>query len=166
MKKGVATVVSTVFGTIAGAGVVYRAESKKLDKWKELNYKNDAILKVFTQWFKMKQKGKSLTDYFVENNYKSIAVYGMHYLGECLVQELKGTDIEIKYIIDQNADHISLDTDEDGESYTIIKPEEKFSKVDAIVVTAFYFFDQIEETLSDKVDCPILSLEDIIYEME
>lgn len=166
MKKGITAVMSTAIGTIAGAGVVYRTEKRKAEKLTNLNMKNDAILKVFTQWLKLKQKGKSLADYFKENNYKTIAVYGVHYLGECLIQELKDTEIEVKYAIDQNADHICLDVNDDGESLNIIKPEEKFPQADAIVVTAFYFFDEIEEMLSGKTDCPILSLEDIIYEME
>ena len=37
--------------------------------------------------------------------------------------------------------------------------------VDAVVVTAITFFDEIEERLSEKVDCPIISLEDILYEV-
>lgn len=166
MKKGIAAVMSTVIGTIAGAGVVYKAENRKCEKLRDINIKDDAILKVFTQWLKMKQKGKSLAEYFVKNNYKTIAIYGMHYLGECLVEELKGTDIEIKYAIDRNADNICVEVSDEGESLNIIKPEEKYPEADVIVVTAFYFFDEIEEMLCSKTDCPILSLEDIIYEME
>jgi hypothetical protein len=37
--------------------------------------------------------------------------------------------------------------------------------VDAIVVTAITFFDEIEEKLSEKIDCPIISLDDILYEV-
>ncbi len=36
--------------------------------------------------------------------------------------------------------------------------------VDAIVVTAITFYDEIKEELSRKIDCPIISLEDILYE--
>ena len=42
---------------------------------------------------------------------------------------------------------------------------EKLEKVDAIVVTAIAYFDDINDNLSSKTDCPIISLEDIIYEM-
>ena len=37
--------------------------------------------------------------------------------------------------------------------------------MDAVVVTVVYYFDAIEETLKQKVDCPILSLGDIVYEV-
>ena len=37
--------------------------------------------------------------------------------------------------------------------------------VDVIVVTAISYFDEIEEKLSERVDCPVVSLEDIVYEL-
>ena len=47
----------------------------------------------------------------------------------------------------------------------MVATEEKLEKVDAIIVTAVSFFDQIEEELSEKISCPIISLEDILYEV-
>ena len=46
----------------------------------------------------------------------------------------------------------------------IVGVNELSDDVDAIVVTAVTYFDEIEEMLSEKVSCPIISLEDIIYE--
>ena len=43
--------------------------------------------------------------------------------------------------------------------------EDDLKPVDAIVVTAITFFDEIKEKLSEKIDCPIISLEDILYEV-
>ena len=37
--------------------------------------------------------------------------------------------------------------------------------VDAVIVTPIFFMDEIEEMLSGKMDCPIVSLEDILYEI-
>ena len=77
----------------------------------------------------MKQEGKSLVEYFEYNNIKSIAIYGMKELGERLVKELEGSEIEIKYIIDQNADEIETKLKK-------VKPDGELAPVDAIVVTA------------------------------
>ena len=82
----------------------------------------------------------------------------MKELGELLVRELEGTEIEIKYIIDQNADSIETDIPKH-------KPCDELEPVDAIVVTAIYYFQDIEESLSQKVDCQIISLEDAVYGM-
>jgi hypothetical protein len=38
-------------------------------------------------------------------------------------------------------------------------------KVDVVVVTAITYFNEIEEMLSLRVDCPVVSLENILYGM-
>ena len=82
----------------------------------------------------------------------------MSYAGETLIEELKETNVEAVYGIDKNADNIYVDIS----MYTI---EENLPPVDAVVVTAITFFDEIEKKLSEKLECPIISLEDILYEV-
>ena len=96
--------------------------------------------------------------YFKAKGYKKIAVYGMSYAGETLVGELKGSGVEAAYGIDQNADSVYADID-------VFSTEDNLPTTDAVVVTAVTFFDEIEEKLSRKLDCPIISLEDILYEI-
>ena len=156
MKKGAITVVSTLLGAAAGASVAYGLENKKVKRGKELDKKNDAILQVMSQWLLLKQEGKNLSDYFLENGYKRIAVYGMHYLGEALLKELENSEVEVVYAIDKRADGIYCDVN-------VVTPEDELEEVDVVVVTAFFFFDEIEELLSTKIDCPIISIEDAIY---
>ena len=43
--------------------------------------------------------------------------------------------------------------------------ENILSFADAVVVTTVTFFDGIEEKFSIKLNCPIISLEDILYEV-
>jgi len=43
--------------------------------------------------------------------------------------------------------------------------EDDMDDVDAVVVTAVYFFDEVEEELEKIFDCPIISLEDIVQEV-
>lgn len=83
----------------------------------------------------------------------------MSYVGETLVEELKNSDIIIAYGIDQKAESIYPDVE-------VVFADDKLEEVDAVVVTAITFFDEIVEKLSTKVACPILSLEDILYELE
>lgn len=120
--------------------------------------KHLAIIKVFNQWMIARQEGKSIADYLKENGKETVAIYGMSYLGERLYDELKESDIEVKYAIDRNAESICTDLD----VYTL---EDDLPEVDVIIVTAVYFYDEIEEMLEDRVDCVIFSLEDIVYEM-
>lgn len=161
MKKGTTAVLSTFIGAATGAASAFTQMNKKVKELKNVNYKNDQILKLYNQWLNLRQEGKSLAEYFKDNEYHKIAVYGMHYLGESLCNELENTGIEIKYGIDKNADNIVSDID-------IYLPNEELrdmEKVDAVVVTAFFFYWEIEEQLSQYLDCPIISLEDIVYEL-
>ena len=48
-------------------------------------------------------------------------------------------------------------------SFEVLKPDDTLPDVDAIIVTAFFFFDEIEQELEDKIDCPIISIEDVVY---
>ncbi len=82
----------------------------------------------------------------------------MSYAGEALIRELKGTNVLIAYGIDKNANLISADID-------VVTMEDNLADVDAIVVTAIYFFDDIKNNLTSKIDCPVISLEDIVYEV-
>lgn len=160
MKKAIMTLLVTMIGAVSGAVSVFVSMNRKMKKWKELNNKNDAILRVYSQWLSLKQEGKSLADYFRDNGYQKIAIYGMHYLGENLYGELINTDIEVKYAIDRNANKIfsNLDLYAPGEELATLE------EVDAVVVTAFYFFDDIEELLGQYLDCPIISLQEILSE--
>lgn len=117
-----------------------------------------ALYMAFDQWLRIHQEGKTLVEYFRQNQYQTVAIYGMKELGERLYDELKGTDVTVRYIIDQNADMIYADVD-------VVTPEDVLEPVDVIVVTAIYYFDEIEENLSGKIQCPIVSLEDILYEI-
>ena len=120
--------------------------------------KHLALFLMMNQWVKVKQEGKNLSAYFEKNGYKKIAIYGMSFAGETLVDELRGSDVYVAYGIDQNAETIYTDVE-------VVTMENTLAEVDAIVVTAISFFDEIEEKLSEKIDCPVISLEDILYEV-
>ena len=158
MKKGMISILSVLTGTIAGAVTVKRAEDKKLKKVKGYADKHLALYLMMNQWVKVKQENKSIAEYLEKNGYRQIAIYGMNYVGETLLSELANTNIQVKYAIDKNADNTYADVD-------ILSPEDDFDNVDAVIVTPITFFDEIEETLSEKLDCPIISMEDILYEI-
>ena len=158
MKKVSFSVVSAIAGAALGAGAAGKASLSKTKKAQSMSDKHLALFLMMNQWVKVKQEGKNLASYFEQKDYKRIAIYGMSYAGETLIDELKGTDITIAYGIDKNADSIYVDVD-------VVSMEDVLDEVDAVVVTAITFFDEIEEKLSEKLACPILSLEDILYEI-
>lgn len=152
---GVLSLLTGVAGGAIGAGKVI---GTKVNEKQQLADKHLALFLMMNQWVKVKQDGKNLASYFEENGHKKIAVYGMSYAGETLVDELRGSNIQVAYGIDRKADNIYADID-------IVTMDDVLEKVDAVVVTAITFFDEIEVKLSEKIDCPIISLEDILYEV-
>lgn len=162
MKKRTIIVLSALVGalvgTVAGAGAVAKVTVGSDEKAKELSEKHLALFLMMNQWVKVKQEGKNLSSYFEKNGYKKIAIYGMSYAGETLLDELKGSGIELAYCIDKNADGIYVDLD-------VVSVDDSLEDVDAVVVTAITFFDEIKETLVKKLNCEIISLEDILYEI-
>lgn len=158
MRKSVISILSALIGAAAGAGAAGKVVIEEKEKAKSMSDKHLALFLMMNQWVKVKQEGKDLADYFKKNGYQKIAIYGMSYAGETLLDELKNREIEVAYGIDKNADGIYADID-------VFSLEDELAGVDAVVVTAITFFDEIEEKLSGKFDCPILSLEDVLYEI-
>lgn len=158
MKRGIATIFSTVMGALVGAEIAAMQMYKGTKKQKEYADKHLALYLLMSQWVKVKQENKSIEEYCLKKGYREIAIYGMSYVGEALLNELSGSAIKIKYGIDRNAGGIF-------EDIPVITPDDQLSEVDAIIVTPITFFDEIEELLSQKTDCPIISIEDILYEI-
>lgn len=158
MKKPILSVLSALTGAAVGAGVVGKASKDRLEVVRSYRDKHLALFLMMNEWVRVKQEGKNLASYFEKNGFQRIAIYGMSYAGETLVNELKGTSVTVAYGIDKNA----------SEMYSgmqIVSVEDDLEEVDAVVVTAITFFEEIEEKLSEKVDCPVISLEDILCEV-
>lgn len=158
MKKIVSILAAAIAGGAAGVGVTGWNMMKAVETQREASSKHLRLFKMMNRWVEVKQEGKNLSDYFVKNGYRKIAVYGMHYAGERLVEELADSDIEIICGIDRNIKDSDTIID-------VITIEDKIPEVDAVVVTAITFFDEIEQQLSGKAACPVISLEDILYDV-
>lgn len=159
MKIKVTSVLSALAGIIAGAGAVKYKEKIKVNKLKEMSNKHLSLFLMMNQWVEVKQEGKNLSKYFEDKGYKNIAIYGMSYAGQTLVKEIKGTGITVSYGIDKNAGSIRYG------DVNILSMDDDWEAVDAIVVTAITFYGEIEKELSRRIDCPIISLEDILWDI-
>lgn len=162
MKKAGISTLSLLIGMAAGgtisAAAVEKKSKREIQKREDMSEKHLALMLLLNQWLITKQEGKSIVDYFHREEIKEIAIYGMSYVGERLYDELKDSDINISYCIDRNADNVCVEAD-------VISPEDDLPPVDAIIVTAITYFEEIEEKLSLKTRARILSLEDILYEI-
>lgn len=157
-KNLFSTIIGILIGVILGVVTTVKITKKIISNSKTDAEKYLALYLMMNQWVKVKKEGKKMSSYFEKNNFYKIAVYGMSYAGERLVEELKDSNIEIKYGIDKNADSIYSDIN-------LVTMNDRLDEVDAVVITAITYFDVIKENLSLKMDCPIISLEDILFEL-
>ena len=82
----------------------------------------------------------------------------MRDLGRNLYDELQDSNISVDYFIDMSK----------GVTYKSLKrysPNDDLPPVDVIIVTAIHYYDDIRNKLSDRVQCPIISLDKVIREL-
>lgn len=144
-----------IIGTALIGVNCYGRKTREIKLQNDIGKKVRAYYALLNKWLMLRQQGRTLENYFISKDIHTIAIYGYKELGQRLYDELKNSNVKVKYIIDKNADMLNTEID-------IYEPDEELPFVDAIVVTATYYFDEIEDELSDKVDCPIISLQDVI----
>lgn len=142
---------------------------EEIDQWQQNEQKaqrnqisvarTTANYNVLKRWFALKQQNKRICTYFEKNGYERIAIYGMSDLGMYLYTELADSSIQTLYAIDRRAEKLKM-------GFPILTIEDFLPEVDIIIVTAVYFFKEIDEVLRNKVICPVISLEDVLYSFE
>lgn len=112
---------------------------------------------LFDRWITLKEQKNSIEKILKNKDYNSIAIYGLGAMGKHIYEDLKNSDVKVDYAIDVCAGSIYSDL-------KIFSMDYDLPKVDAVVVTVTYSFNKIKKQLQDKVDCPIINLEDLLFE--
>lgn len=155
MRKKAQVFFSALFGACIGILCITKHAKKRIQSIQDVSDKHLTLYLMLYQWIKLKQDGNSIASYLNRNEYNKIAIYGMSYVAELLIRELSKSNIQVVYGLDRKITGSFWGVD-------IYSTDESLPKVDAVIVTAVTFFDDIEKQLAPKVDCPIISLEDII----
>lgn len=151
-------IVGITAGTVSGMAGSLKCFEKKIIKSEKESYKFRVYYELTRKWVETYQLGKSLEELLLEKKYENIAIYGMGDVGYLLFRELESSRIKVKYGIDKT-------TIGRGINLQIVAPSSDMEKVDAIIVTAVFAFDEIREMLESMVSYPVVSLDDLIYEL-
>ncbi len=161
MKNKILTGITSIclFGAGVAAGVVVTAKilTEISEEYRKASDKFGRLFLLMSQWVQIRQEGKCISSYFHKNGYQTVAVYGMGRVGETLIKELSDSDISVAYAIDQNADK-----DSDG---FVVSPDSVLKQVNVVVVTPIASYGEIKLKLKEKMNCPIVSIEDILFEV-
>lgn len=148
-----------VAGFVAGAVYIGKKMTKGCIRLEGSEQRFRDGFNMMLQWMNYRQNGRLLAEYLVKNGIQKIAIYGAGGLGEALYKELENSSVQIMYGIDKNAD-VTLG------NLSVFMPSSNLERVDAVIVTPFYCYDDIYRSLHSQIPYRILSLEDVVYGMK
>ena len=159
MKK-ILKLIMAIIGLLMAAAAGSAATLKSLKSSSGSSNKFQLYYNTLNQWLMLKNSGKKVEEYFINNNYQTVAIYGMGELGNRLYEELNQSDnVKISYAIDKNFGYLY-----EGD-LEIVLPEDELKPVDVIVVTAIFDFDSIYDKLQQQTDSFVVSLEEVVFEV-
>lgn len=137
--------------------VILKTACLLIREYKEKGVKYEYYYKLVSRWLSITQKGGSLEKEVKKRGYKLIAIYGKGYMGQCLYEALENSDCNVVYVTDQNQNKSS------GKYLSIY---EELPYTDVMIVTAVNEFTVIKNRMEQKVKCPIISLDELLYGYE
>ena len=120
-----------------------------------------SIVVDYERWYYLYRNQRKINDYLQINGFQKIAIYGIGAIGRQLVEELLQEGVNIKYLIDLNADkiHMNIDT-------PIVHPNEKLQDVDVIIVTVVGDAGKkIKKNYEDKFQIPAIQFSDLLAQL-
>lgn len=159
MKKKMIALISVGIGGIVGTFAVAYKNSIKIEEIEKKCNKYRSYYNILNKMLYLKKMGINIDDYLEEKGYKNIAIYGMGGLGERFYDELRDSKINVCYAIDKNTCSIYSEL-------SIMQPDGYLEdNIDAVIVTAVHVYNDVEKKLSEKLTVPIISLEDLITDI-
>ncbi len=112
---------------------------------------------LFVKWFEKRNQKRYIKDFLLNRHYTEIAIYGYAECGRLLYQELNGSQIKVLYIMDKK--DIKISEEEDIKIYV---PQKNLEPVQAVIVTAIYYYEEIKKELEELDYKNVISLSDMI----
>lgn len=116
--------------------------------------RNLSNMMLFNNWLHFIYTGGSFEEYFLNQGYKNIMIYGNGYIGKRFFEALSKTKIEVTAIMDKQIDP-------PNENEEMIGIESNIPSVDCIVITPVYYYQEIYDMLRKRTSIPIVSIQDI-----
>ncbi|MDR7813500.1 PIG-L deacetylase family protein [Lacrimispora sp.] len=115
--------------------------------------------RVLIRWLSAKQEGNEIVSYLKSRGLINVAIYGYSDMGKLLYNELLQSSIAVTSILDKRDIQCSTP------NLKIQLPSDGNMKVDAVLVTAVYYYDEIKLELMKMGYKNILSLQKIVEEL-
>lgn len=139
----------TIFIAFRFALVIGKNKDRIIQKYKK-------YYMLLLKWLEILESEQSIGDYLEKKGFYSIAVYGGKDTGYHFIKQLEKTNIIVNYIIDKNSFGKQIN------GLPIYQLNTDLPKVDAIVVTPIWDYQNIKHQIENHINCPVVSLEDVI----
>lgn len=111
--------------------------------------------RLLEKWMVLHEKGGSVKQYFISRRIKRIIIYGLGKMANHLLEDIKGSDINVVCAIDIRA------INKYGK-FPVITIEETIPDADCIIITPIHEAEAIAQKLEERTPLPIISLSDIL----
>lgn len=158
MKKKwivVISILSLGAGALSGTLLVKKNEEVKYKELKERLAKFEDYFAIVNKWLKNRNQHISVANYFKNNHYDRIAIYGMGEIGKRLYEELYAEGVEVMAVFDRSAQRLDP-------SLNVYSLEDPVPDIDVVVITPTFDYATIEAQLKKVVSCKIVSISDVI----
>lgn len=112
---------------------------------------------IFDQWLTLYEERVGVDSILIGYKYYNVAIYGMGTMAMHLIAALKESQVSIKYIIDKNSADFYTDV-------KVVSLEEVKEPVDVIICTCIDENYETIKQLSERLNCSVVSLADIVFE--
>lgn len=116
--------------------------------------------RLLEDWMYIRDREINLSQFFKKYGYHNVAIYGMGKLGRHLLYELNKGGIKVSFGIDKNSKDCKREM-----GLEIYSPEQKMPETDAVVITIINHYADISEMLTSNMECPMITLEEVIQEL-
>ena len=150
---------SGIVGSEVNRKIIKKKSETQNNTIETVNKRTEYYYNFLLFWLKAKKEGLDLKEYFKEQQYNRIVLYGAGKLCVRFYEELKDIDnIDILYVVDKG-------NEKRLEDIEIIKLKEVKDREqpDVVIVTPIYDYKEIAEEIEGEFQCPVVSLEDMIY---
>lgn len=139
--------------------MIINYETEEETKLKRQHRNRSGYVALLHNWICLKEQKADFAEYFKKYGYQNIAIYGMGRLGMHLLNELRESSVTVYCGIDENSEKIQCEVE-------IYKPRQELPKqIDAVVITITGQYCEIGEKLRQNLNCPMISIEEIIQEL-
>lgn len=132
----------------------------KIAKMQKNVNQNIRLYYLMNRWTQNLQNGKSIAEWLKTRGYNNVSIYGMGIVSETLISELSEGGVNVLYGIDQNPNKAYL-----PENMQVCYPDENLPDADIVIVTIISAYPVVKAALNNKLACPIISIEDLVYNL-